>query len=137
DPSITPDDLEVDIVSTGQFAAVRQLDASSLRVVSLRATDLGHAWTIPLASPATDIDLAPDGSRVYAVERAAQKLAIVDIPGDAVNPGGVQTIDLADATIGSLQLSADGRRGLMFTNASLDLRITSIQLDAPGFPHVT
>jgi len=58
DPAIAPDDLEVDIVATGQFAAVRQLDAAALRVVSLRAADLGHAWTIPLASAASDIDLA-------------------------------------------------------------------------------
>lgn len=137
DPAVPVEDLEVNIVSTGEYAAVRQANANALRVVSVGHTNPGQTWTIPLASPATDIDLAPDGTRVYAVERAAQKLAIVDIPGDAVNPAGVQTIDLADATIGSLQLSADGRVGLMFTNASLDLRITKIQLDAPTFPHVT
>jgi len=137
DPAIPVEDLEVNVVSTGEYAAVRQANVNALRVVSVGHTNPGQAWTIPLASPATDIDLAPDGTRVYAVERAAQKLAVVDIPGDAFDPAGVQTVDLSDATIGSLQLSADGRRGLMFTNASVDLRITKIQLDAPGFPHVT
>ena len=137
DPTIKPDDLEVDIVATGQFAAVRQAGASALRVVSLRATDPGHAWTIPLASPPSDIDLAPDGTRLYAVERTAKKLAIVDIPGDALDPTGVQVIDLSNATLGSLTLSADGTRALLYTNAAVDERITLVELAQPGFPQKT
>jgi len=137
DPAVSPDDLEVNIVSTGEYAAVRQANVAELRIVAVGHTNPGQAWTIPLASPATDIDLAPDGARVYAVERAAQKLAVVDVPGDAQNPAGVETVDLADASVGSLQLSADGTRGLMFTNATLDPRITRIAFDQPGYPHVT
>jgi hypothetical protein len=137
DPAIPPADLEVDVVSTGEYAAVRQAGASELRVVSVGHTNPGQAWTIPLASPATDIDLAPDGARLYAVERAAKTLAIVDMPGDAFDPSGVETVDLNDATVGSLVLSADGTRGVMFTNATLDERLTMIQLDQPGYPHVT
>jgi DNA-binding beta-propeller fold protein YncE len=124
-------------VSTGEYAAVRQAGASELRVVSVGATLPGHAWTIPLASPATDIDLAPDGARVYVVARDAKQLAIVDIPGDALDPSGVDTLDLSDGTIGSLVLSHDGRRALLYTNATLDERITMVKLDEPGFPHVT
>jgi hypothetical protein len=137
DPSVSVDDLEVEVVATGEYAAVRQAGVSALRVVSVGHTNPGQAWTIPLASPATDIDLAPDGTRVYAVEREAQALAVVDIPGDAFVPSGVETVNLADAAIGSLQLSADGKRGLLFTNATLDPRISMIALDQPGYPHVT
>ena len=129
DPMIPPDDLEVDIVATGDYAVVRQAGASELRIVDMHT---GAASTVALASPATDIDLAPDGARVYAVERVAKRLAIVDVPG-----GVVATIDLADATIGSLTLSADGKRGLLYTNATLDERLTMVALDQPGFPHVT
>jgi hypothetical protein len=136
DPAISPDDLEVDVVATGAYAAVRQAGTSALRIVSL-ATNPGQAWTIPLASAASDIDLAPDGARVYVVERSAKKLAIVDVPGDAIDPSGVQTIDLANATLGSLELSRDGRRALLYTNATIDKRITLVKLDQPGFPHVT
>jgi len=129
DPSIAPDDLEVDIVATGEYAVVRQAGASTLRFVDMHT---GAAQTIALASPATDIDLAPDGARVYAVERAAKKLAIVNVPG-----GIAATIDLADATIGSLDVSRDGTRALLYTNATLDERLTMVSLDQPGFPHVT
>jgi hypothetical protein len=136
DPAIPPDDLEVNIVSTGAYAVVRQLDAASLRVVGLTAADT-HAYTIPLASAASDIDLAPDGHRVYVVERDAKKMAIVDIPADAQNPAGVDMIDLSNATLGSLTVSQDGTRALLYTNAILDERITMVKLDQPGFPHVT
>jgi DNA-binding beta-propeller fold protein YncE len=136
DPSIPPDDLEVHVVATGEYAAVRQAGASSLRIVNVGSTP-GTAWTIPLDSPATDIDLAPDGARVYVVQRTAKKLAIVDVPADAIDPSGVDVIDLANASVGSLVLSRDGRRGLLYTNATLDERITLIELDQPGYPHVT
>ena len=129
DPAIPADDLEVDIVATGQYAVVRQANAADLRIVDLAT---GVVKLVTLASPATDIDLAPDGARVYAVSRAAKQLSIVNIPA-----GLAATIDLADATIGSFQLSPDGKRGLLYTNATLDERLTMVQLDAPGFPHVT
>jgi DNA-binding beta-propeller fold protein YncE len=137
DPSISPDDLEVQIVATGDYAAVRQAGRASLRVVSLRTDSPGRAWDIPLASVATDIDLAPDGSRVYAVERDAQRLAIIDIPADAIDPTGVQLVNFAPASAGSLALSPDGARALLFTNATLDPHITLVDLARPGFPHVT
>ena len=137
DPAIPADTLEVDIVSTGEYAAVSEAGSSALRIVSVGATNPGQAWQIPLASPASDIDLAPDGGRVYVVERAAKLLAIVDVPGDAITPSGVQTIDLSNGTLGSLALSRDGRRALLYTNATLDERLTMVKLDQPGFPHVT
>jgi DNA-binding beta-propeller fold protein YncE len=136
DPSVPPDDVEVDIVATGEYAAVRQANRAALRIVNVGSLP-GLAFEIPLASPPTDIDLAPDGARIYAVERAAQQLAIVDVPGDAQNPADVETIDLSSATLGSLVLSRDGRRGLLYTNASADERITLIKLDQPNYPRLT
>lgn len=138
DPSVASDQLEVDIVATGQYAAVRQQGVAKLRIVGVGdGPERGVAREIPLASPATDIDLSPDGARLYAVEREAKKLAIVDVPGDAVEPSGVQVVDLANAAVGSFVLSRDGKRALMFTNATLDERITLIQLDRPGYPQTT
>jgi DNA-binding beta-propeller fold protein YncE len=137
DPGTSPDDLEVQIVATGDYAAVRQAGHAGLRVVSMQPATAGQAFDIPLASPPTDIDLAPDGSRVYAVLRDAQRLAIIDIPGDAVDPSGVETVDLAPATVGSVVVSPDGKHALLFTNATLDPHITRVELAAPGFPHVT
>lgn len=137
DPAIEADDLEVQIVATGEYAAVRQAGHAGLRVVGMLGATAGQAFDVPLASPPTDIDLAPDGSRVYAVERDASRLAVIEIPADAVDPTGVETVDLAPAAIGSLVVSADGTRALLFTNATLDLHITRVELDRPDFPHVT
>jgi len=137
DPGTSPDDLEVQIVATGDYAAVRQAGHAGLRVVSMQPASAGQAFDIPLASPPTDIDLAPDGSRVYAVLRDAQRLAIIDIPGDALDPTGVTAVDLAPATVGSAVVSADGKHALLFTNATLDPHITRVELAEAGFPHVT
>ena len=129
--------LEVDVVSSGQYAVVRTPGLAKLRVVSLLGPTAGDAFEIPLPGVPTDIDLAPDGARVYAAYRDPAGLSVIDIPGDAIDPAGVTHVDLSDATGGSLVVSADGRRGLLFTNATLDERITIIELDKPGFPHRT
>jgi DNA-binding beta-propeller fold protein YncE len=136
DPSVPASDVEVDIVATGEYAAVRQANRAALRIVNVGSMP-GLAFDIPLASPPTDIDLAPDGARVYAVQRTAKQLAIIDVPGDAQNPNGVETVDLTNATLGSLVLSRDGRRALLYTNAALDERITLVKLDQPGYPRST
>ena len=136
-PAFPPESVEVQIVSTGTYAAVRQRGESSLHVVDVGGFELGRQWTIPLAGAATDLDLAPNGTRVYAVQREVKKLSIIDIPGDATDPAGVETIDLTGAAIGSLVLSKDGNRGLLFTNASVDERITMVRFDQPGYPAVT
>ena len=135
-PGTAPDDLEVQIVATGDYAAVRQAGHAGLRVVSMR-TNPGQTWEIPLAATPTDIDLAPDGSRVYAALRDASQLAVIDIPGDALDPAGVEVVDLAPATVGSVVVSGDGKRALIYTNATLDPHVTRVDLAAAGFPHVT
>jgi hypothetical protein len=118
---------------------VLSLDAKSGKVMWTRTAYEGPVYddrhrrgSFAAPTPVTD------GSRVYAVFRDPQPgLAIIDIPGDAFNPAGITFIDLADATGGSLVVSEDGKRGLLFTNATLDERITVIELDQPGFPHRT
>jgi DNA-binding beta-propeller fold protein YncE len=129
--------LEVDVVASGQFAVVRTPNTAQLRVVSMLGPTAGDGFNITLPGIPTDIDLAPDGSRVYAVIRDPAGLAVIDIPGDAINPAGITHVSLANATSGSLVLSADGKKGLLFTNATLDERITVVELDKPNFPHRT
>ena len=132
-----PAGLEVNVVATGDYAVVRQPGVAALRVVRMTGADAGAGWDLALTAPPTDIDLSPDGARVYAAHRDPGALSIIDIPGDLAAPAGIETIDLAGATSGSLALSADGSRGLLFTNATLDERITLVALDQPGYPHLT
>ena len=136
DPNGSTTDVEINIVATGEYAAVRQGQTAALRIVNV-GSNPGAGWTIPLASPATDIDLSPDGSRIYVVQREAKQLAIIDVPADAINPNGIDKIDLTNATLGSLVLSADGKRGLLYTNATSDERISLVKLDTAGFPTQT
>lgn len=137
EPGVVPGDLEVQVVATGDYAAVRQAGHAGVRVVGLAGATRGQTWDVPLAAPPTDIDLAPDGSRIYAVERDTSTLAILDVPGDALDPSGVDTVDLSPATVGSIAVSADGTRAVLYTNATLDPHLTVVELDHPGFPHVT
>lgn len=128
DPSIPVDDLEVQIVPSGNYAAVRQAGVSALRIVSIGSANPGQVWTLPMSSPLTDLDLF--GSRLYAMERDAKKLAVVDVPAMTV-----RHVDLSDGAVGSIQLSADGTKALTFTNATLDPRITAV--DLATFAHTT
>jgi DNA-binding beta-propeller fold protein YncE len=137
DPLVPVANLEVGIVATGQYAAVRIAGQNMLRVVDVAGPEPGRRFDIPLASAATDLDLSPDGTKAYVVQRDAAALSIVDVPGDAFVPSGVETVNLTGAALGSLVLSRDGTRALMFTNATLDERITMVKLDEPTYPHVT
>lgn len=134
-PSIVPpisvgDGADVQITSNGHYAAMR--GAATLRIVDVAGPSPGATTELPLASPATDLDLAPDGARVYVVQRDAHALSIVAVPG-----GASETIALPGTTLGSLALARDGKRALLYTNASLDERLTMVKLDAPGYPRVT
>jgi len=137
DPLGDASGVEVNVVASGDYAVVRTPGLAQVRVVRLTGPDAGTGWNLALPSMPTDIDVAPDGQRVYAVMRDPAGLAVIDVPGDALDPSGITLVDLAGASSGSLTLSADGRRGLLYTNATLDERITVIDLVAPGFPRVT
>jgi DNA-binding beta-propeller fold protein YncE len=139
DPFADPDQVEVAVVPTGERAVVREAERAELRVVTLTGAGAGQMQTLPLPAVPTDVDLTADGSRAYAVLRDSSALAVVSLP--AALPGspdelpGVEIVDLGGAPVGSLSLSSDGRRGVLYTNATEAEQITIIELDQPGFPH--
>ncbi len=137
DPFVDADSIEVDVVSTGEYAVVRESGMSEVRVLRLTGSTAGQSWTIPLSSVPSDLDLSPDGARAYAVLRDSSSLAVIDIPGDAFDPTGVDEVDLGGQVVGSLVVSRDGTKGMLFTNAFSVERITTIALDDPGFAHTT
>ena len=137
DPLSDPLGIEVDVVASGPFAVVREFGLAELRLVRVQGAPLGEMWTLPLPSEPSDVDIAPDGSRAFAVLREDSALAIMDVPGDAIDPSGVDIVDLGGEVVGSLVLSDDGGRGLLFTNASLQERVTVIELDDPLYPTAT
>jgi DNA-binding beta-propeller fold protein YncE len=132
-----PDDLEVNVLGSGEHAVVRQGGAAQVGVVALSGSARGTLWTVPLPAPATDIDLAPGAARAYAVLRDASALAVIDVPGDAIDPGQMELVDLGGVVAGSLALSTDGGRGILFSNASAVEAVTVIDLVSPGYPRST
>ena len=137
DPLSDPLDIEVDIVADGQFAVVREEGLAELRIVRMSGGVLGEMWTIPLPAEPSDVDLSPDGTRAYAVLRESSALAVVDVPGDGIDPLGLEIVDLGGEVAGSLVMSEDGGRGMLFTNAALQERLTVIELGEPGYPTST
>jgi len=137
DPTAEADAVEVDVVSTGNYAVVREPNKSEVRILQLSGANAGSSWTVTLPAVPTDVDLSPDGARAYAVLRETSQLAIIDVPGDGVDPSGLELVDLGGAAVGSLVLTADGNRGALFTNAVADESITIIDLNQTNYPHIT
>src|SRR5207248_6496055 len=94
DPNGVADDVEVHVVASGDYAVVRAPGEASLRVVRITGPTAGAVTTIALPAAPTDVDLAPDGARVYAVTRTPATLTAIDIPADLADPTGVETADL-------------------------------------------
>ncbi len=137
DPLAAPETIEVEVVSGGNYAIVREAGIAQLRILSLSGDTMGQSWLIPLPAEASDIDLSPDGTRAYAVLREVSSLAVIDVPGDGIDPTGVELVDLDDQVIGSLIVSRDGATGILFTNAYLEEQLTVIRLQEDGYPWVT
>jgi len=137
DPLVDAEAVEVDIVSTGSYAIVREPDKAEVRILQLSGASMGSSWLVGLPSVPSDVDLSPDGTKAYAVLRETSQLAIIDVPGDGLDPSGVELVSLGGEIVGSLILSKDGNRGALFTNAVAEERITIIELNVAGHPHVT
>jgi hypothetical protein len=136
-PNGHDDTSEVHVLASGDYAVVREPGVAALRIVRLTGPTAGTATVIGLPAEPTDVDLAPNGTRVYAVTRAPATLTAIDVPGDLTNLSAIETVSLGDIIAGQLTLSPDGSRAILYTNAYLDEHFTVVQLDQPGLPHVT
>jgi DNA-binding beta-propeller fold protein YncE len=136
DPLSDPAFIEVDVTASGEWAVVRETGRAELRVVRMLGPSAGEAWTLPLPAEATDVDLTADGARAYAVLRSSSQLAVIDMPGDAMDPAGMELVDVGGEIVGSAAISADGTHAILYTNASDEERVTVVDLAGAGYPHV-
>ncbi|WP_428263454.1 hypothetical protein [Haliangium sp.] len=135
DPLADPAAMEVLVMPTGELAVVREAGRAELRLVRWSDDARPSLETVPLPAPPTDVDLHPLGHQAFAVLRETSTLAVVSLPPVPEEPATVELIDLDGAAVGSLALSPDGARGVLFTNAEAAEQVTVIELDQPDRPH--
>ena len=105
---------EVVLAPDGRYAFVRQRGVQDLLVVDL---DNEVVDRVTVGSDPTDMDVTIDGTSLVVVARAARQLWTFDL----ANPyADADTVDFpVDLALGSLQLTGDGRRAVLYTNATL------------------
>jgi len=115
---------EVTVAPDGTWAFVRQQGGTDLVVVDLAS---GAVDRVPVGASLTDIDLSPDGIEAVAVARSTSKLWIFQMADPFATP---RVLDLpTDAVLGSIVMSPDGARGLLYSTVSGLSRFASWERD--------
>jgi hypothetical protein len=73
---------------------------------------------VPLSSPPTDLDLAPNGAFALAVLRDSSSVAVLPIPGILTNPSAVTTISVPGEIIGRAIVTPNSLSALLFTTVT-------------------
>jgi DNA-binding beta-propeller fold protein YncE len=115
DPLKEPTPDEVLVTPDGALALIRLGGLKGIRVLDLATKALTD---LPLGAEPTDIDLTADGKLAVAVLRDSKQVALLDIPADLQDPTGVETLSTAPYTAGQSELTADGKRAFLFSNAT-------------------
>jgi DNA-binding beta-propeller fold protein YncE len=104
---------EVVLDPMGITAIVRQFGATDLVHVDL---DLMERTPLAVGDNPTDLDITPDGTELVVVARGSSELWVYDL----ANPFDTQSVlDLPEETLfGSVLLSPDNERGLLYSTAS-------------------
>ena len=156
--------LDVSITKDGAYALARRLETSELRLVDLASgsikildvgralaptlleapdagappsTDAGATEPPPPPAPAiiTDVDLSPGGDYALAVIRDRNTVARIAIPGGFEGTGEVTVREVPGELIGSVTLTPDGKRAMLFTTVvPTNERLTILELDSDAAP---
>jgi hypothetical protein len=118
DVSVTPD---------GALAVVRVDSTRTLGFVDLAT---GRRTALDLGAYVTDLDLARDGSRAFAV--AGAELVVVPVPPGNVDPADLTRASAVGAVGRSVSLSPDASLALLYSNAEED-PILSVLTSANGW----
>ncbi|NCG20366.1 MAG: hypothetical protein GWP91_15260 [Rhodobacterales bacterium] len=105
---------EVLLTPDGSYAFVRQFGAEEILFIDM---DTEALTPLRMGLNPTDFDLSEDGSELVVVCRGSEELWVVDLSDPLRQPSILATP--AGVSLGSLQLSADGNVGVLYTTASL------------------
>ncbi len=104
---------EVLITPNGDYAIVRQFGANELVVVDLNELTVR---TVATGSNPTDLDATPDGQKAVAVARGSKELWIYDLSDPFAD---AEVVGVPDTEVfGSVLMSPDGTKGLLFSTAT-------------------
>lgn len=124
---------DVSVTRDGRFAIARFADSPAMRVVDLMRRTV---QTIDLGTAITDLDVAPDGSFALAALRGESRVLRIPIPGGFTDPTLRRSIDLPGEVVGSITMSPDGARALVYSTAAMTERATLLDLAGTTPPAV-
>ncbi len=116
---------EVLLDPAGRYAIVRQYGVDELVLVDIEALSTSM---LPVGDNPTDMDLSADGARALVVARTAGQIWSYDLADPEAFP---EVIDMPPGEVfGSLVVSPDGSRGLLYSTASGQARYGVWDIDA-------
>jgi len=108
-----PQAEEVVLSADGSRALIRQFEVDSMVVVDLSTQEVSR---VAAGLNPTDLDITPDGESAVVVARVSHQLWIFDLSDPFAAP---EIVDLPeDEVFGSLEMSDDGKRGLLYSTAT-------------------
>lgn len=134
--SVLPRDAraqDVSVTRDGRYAIARFADSPAMRVVDLMRRTV---QTIDLGTAITDLDVAPDGTFALAALRGESRVLRIPIPGGFTDPTLRRSIELPGEVVGSITMSPDGARALVYSTAAMTERATLLDLAGTTPPAV-
>lgn len=122
DVSVTPD---------GKFALARHEGESEVQLVDLATRAVTR---LDLKTPVTDLDLSPDGKFALAVLRDTATVVQIPLPAGFTDAAQRRSIKLAGETVGSADITPDGKTAVLYTTAAKIERLIVLPLDGQGAP---
>lgn len=118
---------DISITGDGRYALVRSEGESVVRLVELAGA---VSTSMDVGVPITDVDLSPTGTFALVVLRDASVLLRIPLPAGFSDPAQIVATSFAGETIGSVTITPDGRRALLYTTATPVERLIVIDLEA-------
>lgn len=124
---------DVSVTHDGRYAIARIEGSSVLRIVDLTSRTV---HTLDAGAVVTDLDLSPDGTFALAVLRERSRILKVPLPTAFTDPSSVTHTDLLGETFGSVGISNDNSRALLWTTAADIERLILLDLTGTTTPSV-
>ncbi len=117
---------DVSITGDGRYALVRSEGESVVRLVELAGA---VSTSMDVGVPITDVDLSPTGAFALVVLRETSTLLRIPLPAGFSDPTQIVATTFADEVFGSVTITPDGRRALLYTTATPVERLIVVDLD--------